>query len=119
MTTKEIIQFWFKLWTTGDFMDLPLTNDFRHVSPFGTISGKGNYLNTVQKNRNKFLGYSFDVHEIITQGQKGSARYSCTQGDEFKLDVSKWYYLKEGMIQTIYAYYHIGEIKKERQIKDY
>ena len=33
---------WFAYWNTGAIDDLPITVDFRHTSPFGTIeSGAG------------------------------------------------------------------------------
>ena len=35
------------------------------------------------------------------------------------LDVSEWYYILDGLIDEIIAYYHIGDIRDDRQIEDY
>jgi hypothetical protein len=44
-------------------------------------------------------------------------RYTAKQGKDFVLKVSEWYYLDKGLIAEIFAYYHIGEVRKERQLK--
>lgn len=115
MSTEQIVKDWFTKWETGDFLELPLSNSFRHTSPFGTIVGKAQYLATVEANRDKFLGYSFTIHDLICEGEKACIRYTAQQGD-FSLDVSEWHYLEGGLIGEIIAYYHIGEIRADRQL---
>ena len=44
MTPGELVKVWFERWESGDFHDLPITEDFRHTSPFGTIEGKKAYI---------------------------------------------------------------------------
>ena len=101
----------------GDFLDLPIADNFKHTSPFGTIDGKKAYLDLVQENKDKFLGYHFDIHDAIYEEDKACVRYTGVQGD-FTLDVSEWYYVKDGLIVEIIAYYHIGEIREERQLSE-
>ena len=63
MNAKQLINRWFDQWEKGDFHNLPVTDDFRHTSPFGTIEGKKEYQKLVEKNREKFLGYRFEIHD--------------------------------------------------------
>ena len=118
MRTETLVQTWFEKWEQGDFRSLPVTDTFKHTSPFGTIDGKQVYLAVVEENRDKFLGYTFTIHDAIYEEHKACVRYTAQQGD-FKLDVSEWYYILDGLIDEIIAYYHIGEIRDDRQIEDY
>lgn len=116
MNSKDLVKNWFIKWENGKFHDLPISDNFKHTSPFGTISGKANYTNIVQENKDKFLGYTFDIHDEIYGDSNACVRYTAIQKD-FKLDVSEWYYIKNDLIQEIIAYYHIGEIREERKLK--
>lgn len=116
MNAKILVTTWFDKWQTGDFLSLPITEDFKHTSPFGTIDGKQAYMQLVKDNKDKFLGYNFEVHDAMYGENNACVRYTAVQGD-FNLDVSEWYYIKEGLIEEIVAYYHIGEIREERQLK--
>ena len=117
MESKEIIAVWFEKWKQGDYLNLPLTPDFSHTSPFGTISGKDTYLDLIRSNEDKFLGYTFDILDTIYREKGGCVRYRAVQGD-FELDVSEWYYLEGDLIKEIVSYYHIGEIQEERKLKE-
>ncbi len=113
---KDLVTSWFNLWEKGAFEDLPLSPDFRHTSPFGTIEGKETYLELVRSNRDKFLGYHFEIQDTIYEKTKAAIRYVAVQ-DEFRLEVSEWHYAKDDKIMEIIAYYHIGEIRDERKLK--
>lgn len=117
MNTEQLVNDWFEKWNTGDYMNLPVTADFQHTSPFGTIKGRDAYLELVKQNEDKFLGYRFQIHDQICSEHSGCVRYTATQGEDFKLDVSEWYYIKDGLIKEIIAYYHIGEIREERELE--
>lgn len=119
MKSKQLVSRWFNAWEAGDFMNLPVSNAFEHHSPFGVISGKGSYEDMVRENQDKFLGYTFLIHDGIYEQDKACVRYTAQQGEDFKLDVSEWYYMEDGLIQKIISYYHIGDIKEERQIETY
>jgi len=65
MDVKELVRAWYEKWEEGDFHNLPLAENFKHTSPFGTIDGKDEYLNLVGANRDKFLGHRFELHDEI------------------------------------------------------
>ncbi len=115
MEMKALVSDWFEKWDQGDFQNLPIAEKFNHTSPFGTIEGRKSYLELVDQNRDKFLGYQFEIHDQIYLQDKACVRYTATQGD-FNLDVSEWYYMQHGLIEKIIAYYHIGEIREDRKL---
>lgn len=117
MKLRALVKEWFDKWREGDFHALPISENFKHTSPFGTINGKKDYISLVEENKDKFLGYRFDIHDEIYDNDRGCVRYTAVQGD-FELDVSEWYYAKNDVIEEIVAYYHIGEIREERKLKN-
>jgi len=117
MGSKHIITQWFDKWLQGDFLNLPISETFKHTSPFGTIDGKKAYLDLVKQNQDKFLGYRFEIHDAIYETNKACVRYTAKQSEDFSLAVSEWYYIKGDVIQNIFSYYHIGDIREERQLE--
>ena len=113
--TEDLVRDWFSKWEEGDFLNIPVSENFKHTSPFGTIEGKENYLNVVKENKDKFLGYTFDVQDEIYDNQKACVRYRAVQ-NEFGLDVSEWFYVENNLIKEIVSYYHIGEIQEQRKL---
>lgn len=116
MSTETLVKTWFEKWQNGDFLNLPVADNFQHTSPFGTIKGKDTYMRLVKDNKDKFLDYNFEIHDAMYGEKNACVRYTAVQGD-FNLDVSEWYYVKGDLIEEIVAYYHIGEIREERQLK--
>ncbi|MEP1782359.1 nuclear transport factor 2 family protein [Reichenbachiella sp.] len=118
MEAEHLVKTWFEKWDEGDFLHLPIADNFKHTSPFGTIDGKHAYLNLVQENMDKFLGYTFEIHDGIYKARQACVRYTAKQGEGFALDVSEWYYIRNNLIEEIVAYYHIGEIRQARQLSN-
>lgn len=116
MKIEDLVKDWFEKWKSGDYSNLPISEDFKHTSPFGTINGKKEYLDLVDKNQEKFLGYTFEIHDTLYVDTRACVRYTARQGKDFKLDVSEWYYIDGNQIKEIIAHYHIGEIREERQL---
>ena len=117
MELQKLVEDWFEKWEKGDFLNLPITEDFKHTSPYGVISGKEVYTDLVAANKDKFLGHRFEIHDKIFDKESACVRYTAIQND-FTLDVSEWYYPKDGLINEIVAYYNIeGTINEERQLE--
>lgn len=119
MDLKDIVKLWFDKWEKGEVLNLPITENFKHTSPFGIIEGKKTYTNLVQENKDKFLGYTFRIQDVIYGTNRACVRYTAKQGQEFSLEVSEWIYVKNNLIEEIFAYYHIGEIRDDRKIENY
>lgn len=106
MKHQNIVKTWFDNWEEGDFMNLPITEDFRHTSPYGIISGKNEYIKLVDANKEKFLGHRFEIHDELYKNKRACVRYTAFKAN-FKLDVTEWYVFSEGLIKEIIAYYNI------------
>lgn len=109
---SEITAKWFKAWESGDYRSIPVTEDFRHTSPYGTIVGKQPYLDLVSANEEKFLGHSFEFHDELYGDKSACVRYTARRKD-FSLEVSEWYEFEGNLIKEIISYYNIegeGEI---------
>ena len=117
MNSENLVKLWFDKWEQGDYLDLPIAENFKHTSPFGIIKGKRAYLGLVRVNEDKFLGQKFELHDGIYKRDRACVRYTARQGQNFSLDVSEWYYMKNNLIEEIVAYYHIGEIRDERKLQ--
>lgn len=118
MNTKSLVTMWFKIWEQGNFEDLPLSDNFTHTSPYGTIEGKKAYMDLVNANKDKFLGHRFEIHDTLFNENKACIMYTAIQ-DDFKLEVTEWHYVKNLQIEKIIAYYNIpGEVREDRVLKD-
>ncbi|MEX0362963.1 MAG: nuclear transport factor 2 family protein [Allomuricauda sp.] len=116
MESKALAKEWFRLWETGEFEDLPISDDFTHTSPYGTIEGKTAYLDLVKANKDKFLGHTFEIHDLISDSNKACIRYTAIK-EAFRLEVTEWHYTRNNLIYKIVAYYNIeGEINEDRKL---
>lgn len=117
MKAEIVANTWFDRWKEGNFQQLPITDDFSHTSPYGTIDGKTAYLQVVIANKDKFLGHEFDIHDAMYSVNKAAIRYAAIKGD-FRLEVCEWHYLRDDLIERIVAYYNIeGEISESRKLE--
>ena len=48
--TKELVEKWFSSWQSEKYKEIPITDDFKHTSPFGTIDGKQAYFDLIKEN---------------------------------------------------------------------
>ena len=120
MDLKTLVHTWFEKWESGDFEHIPITDDFKHTSPYGTIEGKETYMDLIRANRDKFLGHTFELHDELYSEDVACVRYTTRNGD-FTLQVSEWYYIgaQKHLIKEIVAYYNIeGEISEERKLNN-
>ena len=115
MDITTLVDTWFECWRNGNYQDLPLAEDFSHSSPFGTITGKKAYLELVAANPDKFLGTTITILDRLEGSHSACVRYHLEQED-FQMEVSEWIYAKDGLVRSIHAYYHIGEIREDRQL---
>lgn len=116
--SNQLIHQWFSLWESGDFHALPLTDNFAHTSPYGTIEGKAAYMDLVEANKAQFLGNRFEIHEVLTDGNKACARYTM-HALSFSMEVSEWFYFEGDLIREIVSYYNIeGEISEDRKLEE-
>jgi len=116
MNSKILVKKWFDKWEEGDFLNLPISETFKHRSPYGTIDGKQEYISLVETNKDKFLGHHFEIHDWLYEEHKACIRSTAFKED-FTLNVSEWHYIRENQITEIVAYYNReGDISAEKQL---
>ena len=102
--SKNLVNRWFEIWTEGNFKDLPISENFKHFSPYGVVEGKEAYLNLVESAKADFLGNTFEVIDTIYSENKVSVRYKMTKGNVI-MDISEWYYFQGDLISEIHSFY--------------
>ncbi len=116
MEIKQLVKKWFEVWVNGDFENIPVTEDFKHTSPYGTIETRKNYFSLIETNRDKFLGNRFKFHDEIYEVDRACIRYTVSK-DDFTMEVTEWHYIGKNGIREIVAYYNIpGEIRSDRKL---
>lgn len=116
MQFKSVVHQWFSKWEQGDFHNLPISENFKHTSPYGTIDGKAAYIRLVDANKEQFLNHHFDIHDELYGDNKACIRYTAKKKN-FVLEVSEWHFFKNGLIEEIVSYYNIeGEVSEERKL---
>ena len=118
MDIKAISQLWFEKWENGDFQNIPISENFEHTSPYGTIKSKEAYMNIIHANIDKFLGHRFEIHDELYNKNKACIRYTAIK-ENFQLEVTEWHYAQNNLLHKIVAYYNIeGEISEERKLNE-
>ncbi len=118
MNIQKLVQTWFEKWETGDYLNIPVSDDFRHTSPYGTIDGKEAYINVIEANKDKFLNNHIEIKDELYHKDRACVRYTVSQGD-FSMEVSEWLYKEDGLIREIISYYNIeGEISDDRKLSN-
>lgn len=117
MDIKALTKQWYTAWNEGRYLDIPIADDFKHTSPYGTINGKEAYLKIIEANHGKFLDNQIEIRDEMYNSDKACVRYSVNNKD-FLMEVSEWLYAKDGLIHEIIAYYNIeGEIDEGRKLE--
>ena len=115
---QDLVSVWFEIWDKGNYQELPISSDFKHHSPYGTIDGKEAYMDLIVANKDKFLGNKIELEDSLFDEDKACVRYTI-HNPGFSMVVSEWIYAKDGLITEIFAYYNIeGEISEGRKLKE-
>lgn len=118
MEIIALVNTWFEKWETGDYLNIPVEDNFRHTSPYGIIEGKEAYLNLIEANKDKFLNNQIEIKDELYHKDRACVRYTFSQGD-FSMEVSEWIYKGDDLIKEIIAYYNIeGEISEDRKLSN-
>lgn len=109
-----IVKKWFECWTVGNIEDLPISEDFSHTSPFGTIAPKSKYMDIVLKNKKDFLGNTLNVIKHIKEGNNVCVQFEQkNKNTGLEMTVCEWYIIESNVIKEIHSFYNVGnaEIK--------
>lgn len=105
-----VVKKWFSVWETGNIEALPVTEDFKHTSPFGTIEPKKRYLEIVGKNKAEFLGNTFNIVAHIQEGNNVCIQFEQKNANTgLEMTVCEWYVLEGDLIKEINSFYNVGD----------
>lgn len=108
MVMRDLVTAWFQSWESGRFRDIPVTPEFVHVSPFGSVDGRDAYLSLVEANVDAFLGFTFQIHDAMFDDERACVRYTATR-DGNDLEAAEWFYGSPDGITKIISYYNVGD----------
>lgn len=104
-----IVKKWFDCWNTGNIDDLPIAEDFRHTSPFGTIASKQRYLEIVNKNKADFLSNTLTLINHLAQGNEVCVQFEQQNSNTgLEMTVCEWYVIQGRLIKEIRSFYNVG-----------
>lgn len=103
-----IVKEWFRAWDTNDLDALPISDDFSHTSPFGTIEPKEAYMNIVNSNKDSFLDNEFNIIDEMQDGDNVCVRYELIN-KKGVMPVCEWFVIRDETICRVYSYYNIGD----------
>ncbi len=109
-TLHPVVAKWISCWETGDVESLPVTEDFSHTSPFGTIQPKSKYMEIVLKNKKDFLGNTLTVTQQITEGNNVCVQFEQKNANTgLEMSVCEWYRIEGDLIKEIRSFYNVGD----------
>jgi len=117
MDLRQLVKAWFEKWETGDFQNIPVEENFKHTSPFGTIAGRAAYLDIVEANQESFLGHRFEIHDELYGGDVASVRYTSHKAGH-SMEVSEWFFKGGDRIREIVSYYNVGKVSYDGNFKN-
>ncbi len=101
--TRQLAKQWIEVWGRDDPATLPLADDFVHVSPFGTIEGRENYLEFIRPKTEGKVG-PIPVQDIFADGDRACVRYMMALPGG-PLDCCDVVTVDGGNIASVHAYY--------------
>lgn len=106
---ERLARLWIAKWSEGKPGEIPLAEGFRHVSPFGDVSGRDTYLDWVTP----MAEASVTKLEIVrTLGGDGEAVvwYEMTSGGT-TTPCCDWVRVKDGEIVSVTAFYDATKLR--------
>ena len=104
-----VVAKWISCWQTGTVEELPISEDFSHTSPFGTIAPKDKYMDIVYKNKDDFIGNKLKVTRQIQEGNNVCVQFEqSNKKTGLEMSVCEWYVIEGDLIKEIRSFYNIG-----------
>lgn len=100
---RRLAREWIEIWGRGDPSTLPLAADFVHVSPFGRIEGREEYLETVRPMAAANVA-SLHIREVIAEGNRACIRFSMDTPNG-TVACCDWVAVAAGQITSVHSYY--------------
>ncbi len=100
---QRLARVWIETWQTGDPLTLPLTEDFTHESPFGVITRREKYLETVIPMAKKNVA-RLRVEDAIGEGDRACVLFTM-ETPSGPVACCDWLTLRDGKIAAVRSHY--------------
>ena len=107
---RTLARLWIEVWDGGDPMTLPLARDFVHVSPFGRIEGRENYLDVVRPMAEANVA-ALRVEDVLAAGDQACVRFSM-ETPNGPVPCCDWVTVRDGEIASVRSYYDSRELPR-------
>lgn len=95
---------WITVWTNGDPRAYPLSDDFQHSSPFGTVEGRQRYLDWVIPLAAENVA-ALTIEDVLVSGMQSVIRYRQEQPGGAVMNACDWLQFDNGKLARVWSYY--------------
>ncbi len=110
--SEQLALEWINGWIAGKPDDIPLSSDFRHTSPFGTIQGRDDYLDTVRPMAAKNV-VSLNIIRTLAGKDEAVIWFEMTT-PHGPVPVCDWVKTADGQIVAITSFYDATDLRAEQ-----
>lgn len=101
---EEQARNWILVWNDGDPRSLPLADDFSHTSPYGTITGRETYLDTVIPQAKQSV-MRLTVDDVLVAGPRAVVRYRMEGSGGSVTPACDWLEFTDDRLARVWSYY--------------
>jgi len=99
---------WILVWNDGDPTTLPLAEDFEHTSPYGRLSGRQHYLDTVMPMAKQNVS-TLTIEDVLVSGNASVVRYQVKSPSGETMPACDWLTFRDGELASVRSYYERPE----------
>lgn len=105
---EALARAWIDGWNAGKPDDIPLANDFSHTSPFGTVSGRDDYLAWVKPLAAQNVT-SLNIVKTMAEGKACAVWFEMGTPNGV-VNVCDWVETQDGQIVAITSFYDASNL---------
>lgn len=110
-SAEHLARLWIELWNEGKPDDIPLAEDFVHTSPFGVMSGKTQYLETVKPLAAENVT-ELTIKSILSNDKEAAIRFTM-KSPNGPIEVVDWVSVENGLIIAITSFYDPSKLPNQ------
>lgn len=99
---KHLTHHWILVGNDGDPATLPLTEDFTHTSPYGTINGRERYLEMVIPMAKQNFA-NLTIEDVLVSGSQSVVRYNNRMAGAIDVPSGDWLEFVDGELARVWS----------------
>lgn len=106
---ESLARIWIERWNEGEPVLIPLAENFRHTSPFGSVSGRRTYLDWVKPLAAKNVT-QLKILRVIPDSNEAAIHFEM-QTPKGPVQVCDWVVARNGEITEIHSFYDATDLR--------